>query len=52
VLIQAGSSGPAGTRPRIADVVFSAQNEVTEAQAFYTGLKAQVAKAAGDRTTC
>ena len=28
---------------QIADVVFSAQNEVAEAQAFYKGLKAQVA---------
>src|SRR5712672_3857536 len=45
VLIQAGSSGPGqALAARIADVVFSAQNEVTEAQAFYTGLKAQVAE--------
>jgi N-acetyl-S-(2-succino)cysteine monooxygenase len=45
VLIQAGSSGPGrALATRIADVVFSAQNEVTEAQAFYTGLKAQVAE--------
>jgi FMN-dependent oxidoreductase (nitrilotriacetate monooxygenase family) len=44
VLIQAGSSGPGrALATRIADVVFSAQNEVTEARAFYTGLKAQVA---------
>jgi N-acetyl-S-(2-succino)cysteine monooxygenase len=45
VLIQAGSSGPGrALATRIADVVFSAQNEVAEAQAFYTGLKAQVAE--------
>jgi FMN-dependent oxidoreductase (nitrilotriacetate monooxygenase family) len=45
VLIQAGSSGPGrALATRIADVVFSAQNEVTEARAFYTGLKAQVAE--------
>jgi len=44
VLIQAGSSGPGrALATRIADVVFSAQNEVAEAQAFYKGLKAQVA---------
>ncbi len=44
VLIQAGSSGPGrALATRIADVVFSAQNEVAEARAFYTGLKAQVA---------
>jgi FMN-dependent oxidoreductase (nitrilotriacetate monooxygenase family) len=44
VLIQAGSSGPGrALATRIADVVFSAQNDVAEAQAFYTGLKAQVA---------
>jgi FMN-dependent oxidoreductase (nitrilotriacetate monooxygenase family) len=45
VLIQAGSSSPGrALATRIADVVFSAQNEVTEARAFYTGLKAQVAE--------
>jgi FMN-dependent oxidoreductase (nitrilotriacetate monooxygenase family) len=45
VLIQAGSSGPGrALATRIADVVFSAQNEMGEARAFYTGLKAQVAE--------
>src|SRR5258708_12039449 len=46
VLIQAGSSGPGrALATRIADGVFSAQNEMGEARAFYTGLKAQ--RAAG-----
>ena len=45
VLIQAGSSGPGrALATRIADVVFSAQNDLAEAQAFYQGLKAQVAE--------
>ena len=45
VLIQAGSSGPGrALAARIADVVFSAQNEMGEARAFYTGLKTQVAE--------
>jgi N-acetyl-S-(2-succino)cysteine monooxygenase len=45
VLIQAGSSGPGrALATRIADVVFSAQNDLIEARAFYTGLKAQVAE--------
>jgi FMN-dependent oxidoreductase (nitrilotriacetate monooxygenase family) len=45
VLIQAGSSGPGrALATRIADVVFSAQNEMGEARAFYTGLKTQVAE--------
>ena len=45
VLIQAGSSGPGrALATRIADVVFSAQNDLAEAQAFYAGLKAQVAE--------
>src|SRR5260221_8971986 len=44
VLIQAGSSGPGqALAARIADVVFTAQNDLSEAQAFYKGLKAQVA---------
>ena len=43
VLIQAGSSGPGqALAARIADVVFTAQNDLAEAQAFYSGLKAQV----------
>jgi FMN-dependent oxidoreductase (nitrilotriacetate monooxygenase family) len=44
VLIQAGSSGPGQTlAARIADVVFTAQNELVEAQAFYRSVKAQAA---------
>jgi N-acetyl-S-(2-succino)cysteine monooxygenase len=44
VLIQAGSSGPGqALASRIADVVFTAQNDLAEAQAFYRGVKAQVA---------
>ncbi|MFO1157631.1 MAG: LLM class flavin-dependent oxidoreductase [Reyranellaceae bacterium] len=43
VLIQAGSSGPGqALAARIADVVFTAQNDLDEAKAFYDGLKAQV----------
>jgi alkanesulfonate monooxygenase SsuD/methylene tetrahydromethanopterin reductase-like flavin-dependent oxidoreductase (luciferase family) len=44
VLIQAGSSGPGqALAARIADVVFTAQNDKAESKAFYDGLKAQVA---------
>jgi len=44
VLIQAGSSGPGqALAARIADVVFTAQNDLLEAQTFCKGLKAQVA---------
>ncbi|HZP99042.1 MAG TPA: LLM class flavin-dependent oxidoreductase [Reyranella sp.] len=44
VLIQAGSSGPGqALAARIADVVFTAQNDLSEALAFYKGLKAQAA---------
>jgi FMN-dependent oxidoreductase (nitrilotriacetate monooxygenase family) len=44
VLIQAGSSGPGqALASRIADVVFTAQNDLAEAQAFYRAVKAQVA---------
>src|SRR5215475_326254 len=44
VLIQAGSSGPGqALAARIADVVFTAQNDLSEAQAFYKGVKTQVA---------
>jgi len=44
VLIQAGSSGPGQTlAARIADVVFTAQNDLDEALAFTRALKAQVA---------
>jgi FMN-dependent oxidoreductase (nitrilotriacetate monooxygenase family) len=43
VLIQAGSSGPGqALAARIADVVFTAQNDVTEAKTFYDAVKAQV----------
>ena len=44
VLIQAGSSGPGqALAARIADVVFTAQNDKAEAKIFYDALKAQVA---------
>lgn len=44
VLIQAGSSGPGqALAARIADVVFTAQNDLDEALAFARALKAQVA---------
>ena len=44
ILIQAGSSGPGqALAARIADVVFTAQNDLSEAKAFYDGLGAQVA---------
>lgn len=44
VLIQAGSSGPGqALAARIADVVFTAQNDLDEAFVFYKALKAQVA---------
>ena len=43
VLIQAGSSGPGqALAARIADVVFTAQNDLAEAHAFYRSVKAQV----------
>jgi FMN-dependent oxidoreductase (nitrilotriacetate monooxygenase family) len=52
VLIQAGSSGPGqALAARIADVVFTAQNDLDEALAFTEALKAQVAgfgRAAGE----
>src|SRR5215813_3512539 len=42
VLIQAGSSGPGqALAARIADVVFTAQNDLAEAQGFYKAVKAQ-----------
>jgi FMN-dependent oxidoreductase (nitrilotriacetate monooxygenase family) len=45
VLIQAGSSGPGqALAARIADVVFTAQNDLGEALAFYKSLKSQVAQ--------
>lgn len=43
VLIQAGSSGSGqALAARIADVVFTAQNDLDEARAFYRGIKAQL----------
>jgi len=46
VLIQAGSSGPGqDLAARIADIVFTAQQSLAEAQAFYASLKERVAKA-------
>jgi FMN-dependent oxidoreductase (nitrilotriacetate monooxygenase family) len=43
VLIQAGSSGPGqALAARIADVVFTAQNDLAEGQTFYNSVKAQV----------
>ena len=43
VLIQAGSSGPGqALAARIADVIFTAQNNLDEARTFYNGLKAQL----------
>jgi FMN-dependent oxidoreductase (nitrilotriacetate monooxygenase family) len=43
ILIQAGSSGPGqALAARIADVVFTAQNDLDEALAFYRQLKQQV----------
>ncbi|MEN5278676.1 LLM class flavin-dependent oxidoreductase [Brucella sp. TWI432] len=49
VLIQAGSSGPGqDLAARIADIVFTAQQSLPEAQAFYTGLKERVVKAGRD----
>jgi FMN-dependent oxidoreductase (nitrilotriacetate monooxygenase family) len=45
VLIQAGSSGPGqALAARIADVVFTAQNNLEEAVTFATAVKAQVAQ--------
>ncbi|WP_343315262.1 LLM class flavin-dependent oxidoreductase [Brucella sp. BE17] len=49
VLIQAGSSGPGqDLAARISDIVFTAQQSLTEAQTFYAGLKERVAKAGRD----
>lgn len=45
VLIQAGSSRPGqALAARIADVVFTAQNDLSEALAFYRDVKAQVSR--------
>lgn len=49
VLIQAGSSGPGqDLAARIADIVFTAQQSLPEAQAFYAGLKERVVAAGRD----
>ncbi|OIS92061.1 LLM class flavin-dependent oxidoreductase [Brucella cytisi] len=46
VLIQAGSSGPGQElAARIADIVFTAQQSLAEAQSFYASLKERVVKA-------
>ncbi|MBD8553925.1 LLM class flavin-dependent oxidoreductase [Rhizobium sp. CFBP 8762] len=46
ILIQAGSSGPGqDLAARTADVVFTAQQSLSEAQAFYKSLKQRVEKA-------
>lgn len=45
VLIQAGSSGPGqDLAARTVDIVFTAQQDITEAQTFYKSLKERVAK--------
>lgn len=45
LIVQAGSSGPGqALAARVADVVFTSQNIVTSAKAFYAGLKAKVAE--------
>lgn len=45
VIIQAGSSAPGqALAARTAEVVFTAQNQLQDAQAFYRGLKAQLAQ--------
>ncbi|MBZ9605482.1 LLM class flavin-dependent oxidoreductase [Phyllobacterium chamaecytisi] len=45
ILIQAGSSGPGqDLAARTADVVFTAQQSIEEAQAFYKGLKERVVR--------
>ena len=52
ILIQAGSSGPGqDLAARTADVVFTAQQSIEEAQAFYKSLKERVARLAAVRRT-
>lgn len=52
VLIQAGSSGPGqDLAARIADIVFTAQQSLPEAQAFYASLKERVRKEGRDPQT-
>jgi FMN-dependent oxidoreductase (nitrilotriacetate monooxygenase family) len=53
VLIQAGSSGPGmGLAARVADVVFTAQQDLADAQQFYTDLKRQVVAHGRDPQHC
>ncbi len=53
VLIQAGSSGPGqALAARHAEVVFTAQQDLTAAQDFYRGLKAQVVSEGRDPKHC
>lgn len=53
VLIQAGSSGPGqALAARHAEVVFTAQQDLGAAQAFYRSLKQQVAAAGRDPAHC
>jgi FMN-dependent oxidoreductase (nitrilotriacetate monooxygenase family) len=52
VLIQAGSSGPGqDLAARTADIVFTAQQNLEEAQAFYKSLKSRVLASAGNPMT-
>lgn len=52
VLIQAGSSGPGqDLAARIADVVFTAQQTIEEAQVFYAGLHERLARIGRDPAT-
>jgi len=45
VMIQAGSSGPGqALATRIADIIFTAQSELADAQAFYAGVKQGIAQ--------
>jgi FMN-dependent oxidoreductase (nitrilotriacetate monooxygenase family) len=53
VLIQAGSSGPGmGLAARVAEVVFTAQQDLAAAQAFYADLKRQVVAHGRDPQHC
>ena len=53
VLIQAGSSGPGqALAAKHAEVVFTAQQDLTDAKSFYRGLKAQVIAAGRQSNQC
>ncbi|PRY96843.1 FMN-dependent oxidoreductase (nitrilotriacetate monooxygenase family) [Jezberella montanilacus] len=53
VLIQAGSSGPGqALAAKHAEVVFTAQQDLTDAQNFYSGLKAQVIEKGRNANQC